>query len=81
MQGGPALPAARQWFKSSYSGANTTECVEACPVAEGIAIRDSKHATGPVIPFAPHPWAAFLHALRASDRPRRPGQMRHDSPS
>ncbi|WP_328633324.1 DUF397 domain-containing protein [Streptomyces sp. NBC_00356] len=64
MQGGPALPAARTWFKSSYSGANTTECVEACLVVDGIAIRDSKAPAGNVATFGARPWGDFLLSLR-----------------
>ncbi|MHC5261355.1 DUF397 domain-containing protein [Streptomyces sp. UC4497] len=76
MQGGPALPAARTWFKSSYSGANTTECVEACPVTGGMAIRDSKAPEGNVATFGARPWGDFLLSLRGSGRPRGPQSVR-----
>ncbi|MHB9753558.1 DUF397 domain-containing protein [Streptomyces sp. BYX5S] len=71
MRGGSAHPAARTWFKSSYSGANTTECVEACPVTGGIAIRDSKDPEGNVTTFGARPWAHFLLSLRVAG-PRGP---------
>ncbi|MER7759435.1 DUF397 domain-containing protein, partial [Streptomyces sp. NPDC097619] len=31
-----------QWFKSSYSGNPSSECVEACPQPGAVFIRDSK---------------------------------------
>ncbi|MFD9563638.1 DUF397 domain-containing protein [Streptomyces sp. NPDC059994] len=52
------------WFKSSYSGGNETECVEAAFVAPGTAIRDSKHPRGPHLTFAGPTWEVFVEALR-----------------
>ncbi|WP_107482119.1 DUF397 domain-containing protein [Streptomyces sp. b94] len=34
------------WFKSSHSGGNATECVEASHFSKGTAIRDSKTTEG-----------------------------------
>ncbi|MFE8006344.1 DUF397 domain-containing protein [Streptomyces sp. NPDC057418] len=48
------------WFKSSYSGANTTECVEAAHFQRTTAIRDSKKPAGPTLMFSQASWAAFL---------------------
>ncbi|MCX4823360.1 DUF397 domain-containing protein [Streptomyces sp. NBC_01142] len=59
----PEIPA-EAWFKSSYSGANTSECVEAAAVLDGAAVRDSKYPYGPQIAFDTHAWASFLAALR-----------------
>ncbi|CAM5341245.1 hypothetical protein GCM10010329_36360 [Streptomyces spiroverticillatus] len=66
---GPAFPAVpdHAWFKSSYSGGNQTECVEAAHVGDSAAVRDSKHPLGPSITFARANWAQFIHALRSSD--------------
>ncbi|WP_369217483.1 DUF397 domain-containing protein [Streptomyces flavofungini] len=48
------------WFKSSYSGANTTECVEAAFVPRGVLIRDSKQPEGPRLHVSPRAWAQFI---------------------
>ncbi|MGW6469135.1 DUF397 domain-containing protein [Streptomyces rubiginosohelvolus] len=52
------------WFKSSYSGGNATECVEAAHVSEGTAIRDSKATEGGSLLFQPHSWTLFVSALQ-----------------
>ncbi|OIJ65221.1 DUF397 domain-containing protein [Streptomyces mangrovisoli] len=48
------------WFKSSYSGGNTTECLEAAVVEAGVLIRDSKKARGARIAVSSEAWATFL---------------------
>ncbi|WP_328747768.1 DUF397 domain-containing protein [Streptomyces sp. NBC_00285] len=48
------------WFKSSYSGGNTTECVEAAFIATGVLLRDSKHAEGPHVTVSAAAWREFL---------------------
>ncbi|MFI5812810.1 DUF397 domain-containing protein [Streptomyces sp. RPA4-2] len=55
------------WFKSSYSGGNTTECVEAAFVPSGVCIRDSKHPEGPQLPVAAEAWATFIAAAALRD--------------
>ncbi|MFI1102479.1 DUF397 domain-containing protein [Streptomyces melanogenes] len=52
------------WFKSSYSGGNETECVEAAFAVPGTAIRDSKRTTGPHLRFSDRAWEVFVAALR-----------------
>ncbi|MFJ2443973.1 DUF397 domain-containing protein [Streptomyces sp. NPDC087658] len=53
--------------KSSYSDA-TGECVEvALNVPHTVALRDSKHPTGPVLRLAPTAWAAFARGVRAAE--------------
>lgn len=52
------------WFKSSYSGGNTTECVEVAALPDGTAVRDSKEPQGPRIAFTGEVWAGFVSALR-----------------
>ncbi|WP_406268396.1 DUF397 domain-containing protein [Streptomyces sp. NBC_00191] len=59
----PAIPA-EAWFKSSYSGANTSECVEAAAMPGGAAVRDSKNPLGPVISIDASAWGDFVMALR-----------------
>ncbi|WP_055533944.1 DUF397 domain-containing protein [Streptomyces graminilatus] len=56
---------AQAWFKSSYSDGTGQNCVEASRFAPptGIAIRDSKNATGPALRLGPAPWRAFVTHL------------------
>ena len=42
----PQTPSSLIWFKSSYSGAGTTECVEAARLPQATAVRDSKRPAG-----------------------------------
>ena len=67
------------WRKSSYSGANGgcvevgwrmsshsnggTACVEVATTPPGVAVRDSKYPTGPILTFSPTPWHAFLTTI------------------
>ncbi|MFF9570133.1 DUF397 domain-containing protein [Streptomyces sp. NPDC014685] len=53
-----------RWVKSSYSGASTTECVEAARLPRATAVRDSKAPDGPVLMFGNASWAGFLTAIR-----------------
>lgn len=54
------------WFKSSHSGASTTECVEAAIVPGCTAVRDSRRAGGPVLRFTPEAWQEFLAQIVTS---------------
>lgn len=50
------------WRKASASGSNG--CVEVAPLPHGgIAIRDSKDPSGPVLSFTQHEWILFLDGL------------------
>ncbi|GAA2407544.1 hypothetical protein GCM10010420_39570 [Streptomyces glaucosporus] len=61
------LPSAR-WFKSSHSGGQGLECVEAAFLAAGrTAVRDSKEPGGPVLVFAADAWEAFLGGVKGRD--------------
>ncbi len=52
-----------EFRKSSYSD-ETAECVEiATNIPTTIAIRDSKHPTGPSLHIRPTTWTAFQTAL------------------
>jgi hypothetical protein len=54
------------WFKSSYSSGNGA-CVECARTPDGgMAVRDSKHATGPALAFQDAAWRSFLAAIRAT---------------
>jgi hypothetical protein len=49
-----------QWRKSRRSGPYTDNCVEVAFVDEGIAVRDSKNPSGPVLVFTSAEWDAFV---------------------
>jgi len=67
------MPAATQadvtgarWVKSTYSGPTGGNCVEVAPLAGGhVAVRDSRHPSGPALVFAAAEWAAFTGAAKA----------------
>ncbi|QJS11731.1 DUF397 domain-containing protein [Streptomyces argyrophyllae] len=48
------------WFKSSYSGGNATECVEAAVVPAGVLLRDSKQPDGTRLAVSADAWREFL---------------------
>ncbi|MFK4270406.1 DUF397 domain-containing protein [Streptomyces milbemycinicus] len=52
------------WFKSSYSGAGATECVEAAFRTGGIAVRDSKEPERAVLAFSAGAWGEFVASVR-----------------
>ncbi|MFJ3096018.1 DUF397 domain-containing protein [Streptomyces hydrogenans] len=51
------------WFKSSYSGGNTTECVECARTDTGALVRDSKRPEGPVLPVRADAWSIFVDGV------------------
>ena len=51
--------------KSSYSTAQSQNCVEVAELPCGAAIRDSKHPTDGHIPFPSAEWDAFLSSSRS----------------
>lgn len=51
------------WRKSSYSQ-GCSNCVEVAPLADGVAVRDSKDQDGPVLQFTPSEWGAFIAGVR-----------------
>ncbi|MBA2949726.1 DUF397 domain-containing protein [Streptomyces himalayensis] len=61
-----SLPAADcAWFKSSYSGGNATECVEAAFVPSGVLVRDSKRPSAPHIAVSAEAWNHFVMTRKA----------------
>jgi hypothetical protein len=54
------------WFKSSYSGGNTTECLECARIGEATFVRDSKRPGGPVLAVRAEAWQIFVGAATRS---------------
>lgn len=52
------------WFKSSYSGPNSDNCVEIAHVDGLTAVRDSKDRSQPALVFTPGEWAAFVAGVK-----------------
>ncbi|MFJ9620313.1 DUF397 domain-containing protein [Streptomyces sp. NPDC101181] len=61
-----SLPAALDWFKSSYSSDQGGDCVEIAAHPAAVHVRDSKVTDGPVLTVGPTAWSAFLHGSGAS---------------
>jgi Domain of unknown function (DUF397) len=55
------------WRKSTYSGDNGGACVEVATLADGIAVRDSKDRSGPVLTFGPAEWDMFTAGLKSGE--------------
>ncbi|MDX3454515.1 DUF397 domain-containing protein [Streptomyces sp. ME02-8801-2C] len=51
------------WFKSSYSGGNTTECLEAAFTLSAVLIRDSKQPEHSHVVVQGKTWAGFLAGM------------------
>ncbi|MFD8969574.1 DUF397 domain-containing protein [Streptomyces sp. NPDC059568] len=56
----PQSAGALRWFKSSYSGGNTTECVEAALLVGGVVVRDSKDPGRGRLVFGRDAWGGFV---------------------
>jgi hypothetical protein len=63
------------WRRSSYSNGAGGMCVEVAPLGEGIAVRDSKNPTGPVLAFTGAEWDAFLAGARDGEFDRESVRM------
>ena len=55
------------WFKSSYSGDSSGDCIEVATTPTAIHVRDSKNTPGPQLALTPSSWTEFL-AFAARDR-------------
>lgn len=54
-----------KWFKSSYSGQPSTDCVELAFLANTtVYVRDSKATDGPRHKFKAQAWDAFVRAMK-----------------
>jgi hypothetical protein len=55
-------PTELPWRKAAASGNNG--CVEVAPLEDGgVAVRDSKNPSGPMLSFTRHEWVSFLDGL------------------
>ncbi|MEV7284389.1 DUF397 domain-containing protein [Streptomyces sp. NPDC093252] len=52
------------WRTSSYSSGQGA-CVEVAQTSDGIATRDTKHRTGPVLVFPSKSWGSFIRGAGA----------------
>jgi hypothetical protein len=48
------------WFKSSYSGDDSGDCVEVAAAPTTVHVRDSKDTTGPQLALSPTTWSEFV---------------------
>jgi hypothetical protein len=56
------------WFKSSFSNGDASECVEVAFIPGMVGVRDTKQqGHGPVLTFTPAEWAAFVAGVRAGE--------------
>jgi hypothetical protein len=60
------------WWKSSYSS-ESANCVEVSLDSDGLAMRDSKDPSGPVLTYDHAAWRNFVQAVAQGefDRPAR----------
>ncbi|MEV0206275.1 DUF397 domain-containing protein [Streptomyces sp. NPDC050788] len=65
MSAGPQPVSDPVWFKSSYSGGNATECVEAAFASTHVRVRDSKKAQGHEVAISANAWQLFVCSIRA----------------
>ena len=59
------------WRKSSYSGDNGGNCIEAAPgfIPGAVPVRDSKDPHGPALIFGTDAFSAFVTAVKAGEFP------------
>jgi hypothetical protein len=63
--GMPASDLHVTWRKSRRSGPQGGNCVEIAHLEDGqVAIRNSRHPSGPALLFAPAEWDAFLGGVK-----------------
>ncbi|MET9784960.1 DUF397 domain-containing protein [Streptomyces canus] len=48
------------WFKSSYSGDSSGDCIEVAVAPTAVHVRDSKITTGPQLALSPTTWSEFV---------------------
>ncbi|MFI8070925.1 DUF397 domain-containing protein [Streptomyces sp. NPDC086033] len=48
------------WFKSSYSGDDSGDCIEVAAAPTTVHVRDSKDTTGPQLALSRTTWSEFV---------------------
>ncbi|MGW1204420.1 DUF397 domain-containing protein [Streptomyces cyaneofuscatus] len=48
------------WFKSTYSGDDSGDCIEVATCPHTIHVRDSKDLTVPALAVSPATWTSFV---------------------
>ena len=68
------IPQGARWVKSSHSGPTGGNCVEVACLGDGrVAVRNSRHPTGPALLFEREQWAAFVAAIAGRRAPAQGG--------
>lgn len=57
---------ASDWRKSTFSGDNGGDCLEAATGPVGVLVRDSRDKNSVVLTFSPAAWREFGRALKTS---------------
>lgn len=52
------------WRKSSFSGNNGGQCVEAGSASGAVYVRDTEDRAGAVLAFSADAWAAFAETMK-----------------
>lgn len=55
------------WRKSTRSASDAGQCVEVAMATDQVALRDSKHPTGPLLSVANTQWLCFLENIKHDD--------------
>jgi Domain of unknown function (DUF397) len=56
------------WRRSSYSGTDGGNCIEAAAIPGTVLVRDSKDQYGPRLAFGRSAWEAFAATVKAGAR-------------
>ncbi|TDC52824.1 DUF397 domain-containing protein [Micromonospora sp. KC207] len=54
------------WRKSTRSDSNGGACVEVADLRDGVAVRDSKDKSGPILSFDGQGWRTFIDFLKSN---------------
>ena len=57
---------ASDWRKSTFSGDNGGDCLEAATGPASVLVRDSKDKAGLVLTFSPSVWREFARTIKTS---------------
>lgn len=56
-----------EWIKSTASGSQGGNCVQAAFTSDGVLVRDSKEPDGPRLKFTGAEWDAFLDGVKKGE--------------